>query len=119
MLFHLFNSQEEQREFGGSLFIEIQFCKLPQETKKIVAVSSIKNWQNDSLYINDENTFCLEYSSIFNSGIYNNLKSGVVDIYEINYYSPSAVDPIIAKLNKEKTIGLHNACRMVNQSKGI
>lgn len=104
MLFHVFNSQEERREFGDSLFIEIQFCKLPQgtKTKKIVAVNSIKNWQNDSLYISDENAFCREYSSIFDCGIYNNLKSGVVDIYGINYYSPSAVDPIIAKLNKEK-----------------
>lgn len=104
MLFHVFSSQEERRDFGGSLFIEIQFCKLSKgvKTKKIVAVNSIENWQNDSLYISDENTFFREYGKIFDCGIYSNLKRGVVDIFGINYYSPSSVDSIIAKLNKEK-----------------
>ena len=72
------SSQEERKEFGGSLFIEIPFCKMPQttKTKKIAAVDSIENRQNDSLYISDENTFFQEYSNIFDCGIYNNLKSG-------------------------------------------
>ncbi len=30
MLFHIFNSQKERREFGGSDFIEMQYCKLEQ-----------------------------------------------------------------------------------------
>ena len=78
MLFHIFDSQEERRNFGGSGFIEIQFCKLPSgtTTKKLVAVNSINHWQNDSLYIDDENAFYQEYSQFFNCGIYNNLKSG-------------------------------------------
>lgn len=106
MLFHVFSSQEERRTFGGSAFIEVQFCKMPYKTKtkKIVAVNSIKNWQNDSLYINDENTFYQEYSNIFTCGIYNNLKSGIVDIFGINYYEPSLVDSIITKLHKNKPI---------------
>ena len=106
MLFHVFSSQEERRTFGGSAFIEVQFCKMPYKTKtkKIVAVNSIKNWQNDSLYINDEDTFYQEYSNIFTCGIYNNLKSGIVDIFEINYYEPSLVDSIITKLHKNKPI---------------
>ena len=29
MLFHTFKSQEERRKFGGSAFIEIQFCNMP------------------------------------------------------------------------------------------
>ena len=59
MLFLVFNSQEERREYGGSAFIEMQFCRLPAGTKikDIVAVRSINNWQNDSLYINDEDVF--------------------------------------------------------------
>lgn len=103
MLFHIFKSQEERRTFGGSAFIEIQFCKLPVGTtiKKLVAVDSINDWQNDSLYINDDNTFFQEYSNIFNCGIYNNLKSGTVDIYGINYYAPSLTDSIIEKLHKD------------------
>ena len=106
MLFHVFSSQEERRTFGGSAFIEVQFCKMPYKTKtkKIVAVNSIKNWQNDSLYINDEDTFYQEYSNIFTCGIYSNLKSGIVDIFGINYYEPSLVDSIITKLHKNKPI---------------
>ena len=106
MLFHVFTSQEERRTFGASAFIEVQFCKMPYKTKikKIVAVNSIKNWQNDSLYLNDEATFYQEYSNIFTCGIYNNLKSGIVDIFGINYYEPSLVDSIITKLHKNKPI---------------
>ena len=55
MLFHIFNSQEERRDYGGSAFVEIQFCKLPSgtATDRLVAVDSINNWQDDSLYIDD------------------------------------------------------------------
>ena len=104
MVFHMFASQEERRSFGGSAFIEIQFCKIPHgaKVKKIVAVNSINHWQNDSLYIDDEDTFYQEYGNIFNCGIYNNLKSGTVDIFGINYYAPCLIDSMIAKLQKGK-----------------
>ena len=54
MLFLKFSSQDERRAYGGSAFIELQFCKLPPATpiKKIIAVDSIENWKNDSLYVN-------------------------------------------------------------------
>lgn len=108
MLFNTFNSQEERRSYGGSAFIEIQFCKLPPKTKinKLVAVNSIKNWQNDSLYVyqDDINIFYEKYSHILNCGIYNNLKSGVVDIYGINYYAPDLKNSIIEKLYQYKPI---------------
>lgn len=53
MLFYSFTSQEERKKFGGSYFIELQYCKLAQgtEIEKIVSVSSIEYWKNDSLYI--------------------------------------------------------------------
>lgn len=104
MLFHIFNSQEERRNYGGSGFVEIQFCKLPvgTTTDKLVAVDSINNWQNDSLYIDDEIEFYDEYSSIFDCGTYNNLKCGTVDMYGINYYAPALIDSIIEKLRKDK-----------------
>lgn len=106
MLFHTFGSQEERRKFGGSAFIEVQFCKLPVGTKlkKIVAVGSIKNWQNDSLYIDDVDLFYTEYSPIFNCGIYNNLKRGIVDIFGINYYTPDLLDSITQRLDIDKPI---------------
>ena len=104
MLFHTFNSQDERRRYGGSAFIEMQFCPLPAGTaiKELVAVDNIKNWQNDSLYIDDENAFYEEYSSIFDCGVYNNLQCGTVDIYGINYYSPVVTDIIIEKVLKDK-----------------
>lgn len=104
MLFHVFSSQEERRNFGGSAFIEIQFCKMPHKTKTQKLVSSIQHWQNDSLYINDEDTFYQEYSNVFNCGIYGNLKTGTVDIFGINYYASSLIDSIIAKLHKDKPL---------------
>lgn len=119
MLFHIFNSQKERREYGGSAFMEMQFCKLPAGTKvkDIVAVEKIKNWQNDSLYIDDEQTFYLEYSRIFNCGIYNNLQSGAVDIYGINYYAPEFIEPIIEKLQKEKPLDHETLVVWLNNAK--
>ena len=106
MLFLSFETQKERRKYGGSAFIEIQFCRLPAKTeaKDIVAVNRVKNWQDDSLYIDNEIVFFQEYSQFFDCGIYNNLKSGVVDIYGINYYAPSFIDPLIEKLHQEKPI---------------
>ncbi len=104
MLFYTFANQEQRREAGGSDFIEIQFCKNMKENsvKKLVSVDSIQNWKDDSLYVKDENLFYTEYSHIFNCGIYNDLESGTVDIYGINYYSPAVTDSILKKLYETK-----------------
>lgn len=104
MIFHIFNSQEERRSFGGSAFIEMQFCKMPfgSKTKKLVAVNSITHWQNDSLYIKEQDIFYQEYSQIFDCGTYHNLKTGIVDTFGINYYAPYLIDSIIEKLQTAK-----------------
>lgn len=106
MLFHAFNSQEERRKYGGSAFVEIQFCKMKSEAKiqNIIAVSSINHWQDDSLYIylDDTESFVKEYSNIFDCGIFNNLRSGVVDIYGINYYKPDLVEIILSRILRNK-----------------
>jgi len=31
-MFHIFDSQEKRRKYGGSAFMEIQFCRLPEGT---------------------------------------------------------------------------------------
>lgn len=103
MLFHTFSNQEERGNYGGSAFIEIQFCKLPAKTKRKDLAKKINFWQNDSLYIDDVETFFHEYSHIFNCGMYSNLESGVVDLYGVNYYAPNFIDPIIQRLKEEKT----------------
>ena len=104
MLFHSFCTQEERRKFGGSAFLEFQFCRLPQDSKikKIVSVDQIVNWQNDSLYVADENLFYQIYGSFFDDGIYNNLKSGPVDLYGINYFTPAATARIMDKIRTEQ-----------------
>lgn len=106
MLFHTFESQEERSKYGGSNFIEIQYCNVPPQTtvKELVAVNNIQNWKDDSLYVHmdDDNKFYQAYSHIFDCGTYNNLKTGTVDFYGINYYAPTMIESIIEKLNAEK-----------------
>ena len=107
-MFHSFKSKEERRKFGGSAFIEIQYCKLKQSTsiKKIVSLHALNDWQDDSLYVyvDDIDKFYSRYKEIFNDGIYNNLKRGEVDIFGINYYSPQQVIEIIDKIEKQKPL---------------
>jgi hypothetical protein len=104
MLFHTFHNQTERRDLGGSAFIEIQFCRLPERSsiKSIVDVSSIKHWQDDSLYVSDEDVFYQEYGHIFVCGTYNNLKTGPVDLNGINYYPASLTDTIIKRIRESK-----------------
>lgn len=108
MLFHAFSSQEERRKFGGSDFIELQYCRLESgsEIRKIVSIDAIDHWKNDSLYISgdDMDLFFSHYSKIFHCGIYNNAKSGVVDLYGINYYSPKQSVLIIEQVRKEQPL---------------
>ena len=121
MLFHTFSSQEERRKYGGSAFIEIQYCKLPIRTreKMLVAVRSISHWKNDSLYIHVDNidVFYKEYSSSFDCCIYNNLKTGIIDIFGINYYAPTIIDSLIEKLNKNKPTDYEYLIEWINKAK--
>lgn len=108
MLFYTFSSQEERREFGGSYFIEMQYCKFAEgtEIQKLVSVDAIEHWKNDSLYIygDDVNTFMELYSDIFTGGIYNNGESGVIDTWGINYYLREYSHIIIEQIKKTKPL---------------
>lgn len=120
-MFHVFDSQEERRKYGGSAFVEIQFCKMRSETEiqDLVAASSVNHWQDDSLYIylDDIEGFVKEYRDIFDSGIYNNLESGLVDIYGINYYKPELVETIISKILTNKTTDCEILIEWLNRAK--
>ncbi len=109
MMFHKFYSQDEIRNFGGSLFIEIQYCKLQASTRlrDIVSTNSIKHWCDDSLYIyaDDMDNFFEAYKDILGIGTYNNLKTGLVDLYGINYYLPKDIELIKSRLIKLKPNG--------------
>lgn len=107
-MFHIFNDIEERRKFGGSTFIEIQYCRLSADTKlkKIVAVNSIQHWKDDSLYIhvNDIDCFIDNYGTIFNMVTYNNQKTGIVDIFGINYYTVNDIKKLIDIIKEKKPI---------------
>lgn len=121
MLFHTFFSQEERREFGGSDFFEIQFCRMPQKTnvELITAADSIHHWLDDSLYVSgdDGSVFMQEYDGIFDCGIYNNLETGPIDPYGINYYGPDLIDTIIAKLLDIRPIDYEKFAEWLNTAK--
>ena len=106
MLFHIFNTQDERRAFGGSAFLELQFCQLKRGTdiNDIVSVERIDNWRNSSLYMHgsDWELFYKEYKDIFKNGTYNNLECGEIDWCGINYYSPEQVEEIIKALEDKK-----------------
>ena len=117
MLFHIFDTQQERRDYGGSDFIELQFCRLPAYTSIKKLVDNDIYWQEDSLYIDDENLFYKEYSEFFSCGIYNNLSSGVVDLYGLNYYSPDLTDIIIEKIKNTKPLDYEVLLDWLNKSK--
>lgn len=106
MLFHSFNNQDERRAFGGSDFLELQFCKLKKGTniKSIVSTKNIIDWCNDSLYVygDDTEVFYKYYKDVFKNGVYNNLKSGDIDFFGINYYSTDQVNEMIRIIEEKK-----------------
>lgn len=120
MIFNSFKSQEERRKFGGNYFIEIQFCKLPEDTpsKNIVDVMNIKHWKNDSLYISGDNDslFLTEYGKIITGGIYNNQKTGPMDLLGINYYCPETTKKIIEELKTIKPLESETLVKWLEES---
>lgn len=120
-MFRTFSSKEELRKFGGSYFIELQYCRLKPgtEIKEIISVAAIEHWKNDSLYIygDDDNKFVSQYGKIFTGGIYNNGKSGVVDIYGINYYSQEQAKLIFKRVKEIKPLNYQMLLRWLENSK--
>lgn len=107
-MFLSFDNQEARRAFGGSRFAELAYCKLKPgaSIRKILSSRSIPNWQNDGLfiYLDDLECFYSEYAEIFGDGIYNNHKSGRMDLFGINYYPPIRLKEIIRKIEDRKPL---------------
>lgn len=101
-MFHIFNSQEERRAFGGSCFIEFQYCRHCAKTALKRILNNPNHWQDGSLYVADLDLFYTEYGCIFDCGIYHNMKTGTVDLYGVNYYTPDLVDTVVKKIQNEK-----------------
>ncbi len=106
-MFLKFSCDEERRAYGGSCFIEIQYCRLPKKccVKEIVD-AKISHWDYSSLFVfYDGDGFLENYGDIFKNGVYNNLEEGVIDPFGINYFSPEKVSEIIWRLKEKKPCG--------------
>ncbi len=105
-MFLKFHTAEERRRYGGSAFVEIQYCRLKQGTsiQKIISVDSISAWDISSIYIDfdDLDEFWNEYGGMFQNGVYNNGQEGPTDFYGINYYDLSNVHHLIRELEIKK-----------------
>ena len=115
LLFHSFHSQAERRKFGGSDFIEIQYCRLPKGTsiREIVSVDAIKDWKDDSLYIfgDDMDLFYQNYGDIITDGVYCNGDHGPMDLCGINFYSKDQATDMLKRLAEEKPPEYQILCR--------
>ena len=115
LLFHSFHSQAERRKFGGSDFIEIQYCRLPKGTsiREIVSVDAIKDWKDDSLYIfgDDMDLFYQNYGDIITDGVYCNGDRGPMDLCGINFYSKDQATDMLKRLAEEKPPEYQILCR--------
>ena len=106
MIFHSFKNQNARRTFGGSAFIEIQYCTQKSETELKKIVNTSRHWIDNSLYIyfDDIDSFFANYKKIFYEGTYQNLHSGEVDIFGINYYSSEQLKNILFKIEEQKPL---------------
>lgn len=115
MLFHSFHSQAERRKFGGSDFVEIQYCRFPKGTslREVVSIDAIKHWKDDSLYIfgDDLDLFYQNYGDIITGGVYNNGERGPMDLCGINFYSREQTNEIMERLAEEKPPEHQILCR--------
>lgn len=107
-MFHFFEGSEARISFGGSAFMELQYCKLKPNAsiRKIVSIRSLPYWENDGLYIyvDDIDCFLSNYGEIFDNGILNYRATGSIDAYGINYYTPIKLNEIICKIEKQKPL---------------
>lgn len=103
-MFLKFESQEDRRKYGGSCFIELQFCKLPSNTNIARIIKVFEHWRNDSLYIYDDkqSSFWQEYKDIIGFGIHPNMSEGYFDTWGVTYYSPDKIEAIELRLMEHK-----------------
>lgn len=121
-MFHIFKVEQERRAFGGSEFIELQYCMLKAGTSehRIVAVHSVCNWKSDSLYVHadDIDEFLQNYNEVFIDGLYNNMQHGKIDPYGINYYSMLQTVAINKRLESLKPCDYQALSEWLNKKTG-
>lgn len=106
MLFHTFSTQEERRRFGGSDFIELQYCRLKRGTSFRKLTSACRtHWEDDSLYVPGQcmDEFLAAYSGVLGEAVYSNKKSGLVYPFGPNYYPPERVPAMLDRLRERNS----------------
>lgn len=102
----MFPSQEERIRFGGSDFIELQYCRLScgASLREILSLDSIQHWKNDSLYVSgdDMDIFDQHYGHVFAGGTYHNQAIGPMDLLGINFYSREQAVCILNRIQLER-----------------
>ena len=104
-MFMKFNSQKERSQYGGSCFIELQFCRFPAGTDIKTIMSDYTFWLDDSLYVHGDDPFYSAYGQIFGKGIHPNMTESYPDPWGITYYRPDQIDEIIERAEKKKPLG--------------
>ena len=115
-----FYTYEEILNIKTSSFLELQYCKSKKGSSiiKIVSVNRIEHKKIDSLYVlfTDITSFQKYYEQVFNCGIYNNLKSGYLDIFGINYYKKALINNLITEIEKNKLPDYETICDWLKKS---
>ena len=103
-MFLKFQTQDQRRKYGGSCFIELQFCKLPSGTKIDRIFNGYDYWQNESLYVydNEQGAFYQKYKDIIGSGIHQNMSEGYFDTWGVTYFDPDKIEDIESRLKEHK-----------------
>ncbi len=79
-MFLKFESQDERREYGGSCFVEFQFCMMPEGTQQNRIFHSIDHWRDDSLYVHGDSPLFSTYKEILGTGIHPNMTEGILSL---------------------------------------
>ena len=104
-MFLKFESQDERQKYGGTCFIEIQFCTLPAFTPLKIILNKHEFWRDDSLYVYGDSPIYSEYKNVFGNGIHRSMSEGLFDYYGITYYKAEQIDDIMSRACKLKPEG--------------
>lgn len=106
-MFHSFKNQDERRAFGGTAFMEFQYCKLKPKTRIRKILRRVPYWQDGGLYVHWQDMYCFfsNYEEIFGDAVLSNVKGATgMDPYGVNYFSSAQMKDIIEKIEEQKPL---------------
>lgn len=117
----MFINDLQRRETKKLYFIEFQYCNrnFISDSNGKIKLNKDEHWRDDSLYldIDDIDIFIFNYGDIFNWGLYTNEKSGLDDIYFVNYYSIEEVNKIMNIIDIKKPNSYSILLNWLNKAK--